>query len=291
MLINEALMMTNVMCRFLLLWIAGCSFRGGLALAADQQPPTVAEESPIQDNSFLIEEAYNQEPGVVQHISFFSYHPESEDWVYTFTQEWPAPGDARHQLSYTIPLVRPEEFGAGAGDFALNYRYQLVGNGAARLAFSPRFSLLLPSGDASSGRGFGGVAYQANLPASIVLAPRLITHFNAGGTIAPNAENDLGEQASVSGFNLGQSFIWLAHSRFNVMLETAWTGQGAVAGPDRSAFSHSLFLSPGIRWAHNFSNGLQIVPGVAFAAGVGPSSGEKALLLYLSFEHPLGRSH
>ncbi|MBI4480013.1 MAG: transporter [Acidobacteria bacterium] len=266
-----------------------CCGLGG-AVAAVQQPSAAAEESPIQDNSFLIEEAYNQESGVVQHISFFSYYTVSEDWVYTFTQEWPIPGDARHQFSYTIPVVRPAGSGAGAGDLALNYRYQLLGGADARLAFSPRFSLLLPSGDAASGRGFGGVAYQANLPASIVLAPRLVSHLNVGGTVAPNAESDLGEQASVSGFNLGQSFIWLAHSRLNVMLETAWTGQGSVAGPDRSAFSHSLFLSPGIRWAHNFSSGLQIVPGVAFATGVGPSSGEKALLLYLSFEHPLGRS-
>ena len=252
------------------------------------QQPAAAVARPIQDNSFLIEEAYNQEPGVVQHISFFSYSTESEDWGYNFTQEWPAPGDARHQLSYTIPVLRPAGSGAGAGDVALNYRYQLLGSGDARLAFSPRFSLLLPTGDAKSGRGFGGVAYQVNLPASIVLAPRLVTHLNAGGTIAPHAENELGEEARVSGFNLGQSFIWLAHPRFNVTLETAWSGQGAAAGPDRTAFAHSLFVSPGIRWAHDFASGLQIVPGVAFAAGAGPSSGEKALLFYLSFEHPFG---
>jgi hypothetical protein len=163
-------------------------------LAAQQ--PSAAGESPIQDNSFLIEEAYNQETGVVQHISFFSYFPENEDWVYTFTQEWPAPGDARHQLSYTLPVVRPGDSTVGVGDVALNYRYQLLGSGAARLAFSPRFSLLLPSGDAQSARGFGGVAYQVNLPASIVLARRLVTHLNAGGTIAPHAENERGEQAS-----------------------------------------------------------------------------------------------
>jgi hypothetical protein len=45
-------------------------------------------------------------------------------------------------------------------------------------------------------------------------------------------------------------------------------------------------LSPGIRWAYNFKNGLQIVPGVAVPFGVGPSSGEKGVFLYLSFEHP-----
>jgi hypothetical protein len=74
------------------------------------------------------------------------------------------------------------------------------------------------------------------------------------------------------------------------MFETAWSGQGAVVDRDRTSFSHSLFLAPGIRWAHDFSNGLQIVPGLAVAAGVGPSSGQHALLLYLSFEHPFGGS-
>src|SRR6185312_16420034 len=52
----------------------------------------------IQDNSFLIEEAYNQESGVVQHISTFE-RADGGDWAYSFTQEWPL-GGIRHQLSY-----------------------------------------------------------------------------------------------------------------------------------------------------------------------------------------------
>lgn len=51
---------------------------------------TFSEEAKkIQDNSFLIEEAYNQEPGVVQHIQLFQYLKKSKEWLYTFTQEWP----------------------------------------------------------------------------------------------------------------------------------------------------------------------------------------------------------
>ncbi|MBI2819082.1 MAG: transporter [Acidobacteria bacterium] len=251
------------------------------------------DQRPIQDNSFLIEEAYNQETGVVQHISFFNYFPDSEEWIYTFTQEWPVPGDARHQFSYTLPVLRlsvSPASGTGLGDFTLNWRYQLVGSGDSRLAIAPRLSLLLPTGDSRLGRGLGGAAVQANLPASVALAPRWVMHLNAGGTIAPRAQNEFGDRASISGFNLGQSFLWLAHSRFNVLLETVWSGQGSVAGPDQTEFSHALFLSPGIRWAHDFRNGLQIVPGLGFAVGLGPSAGEKAIVLYLSFEHPFGRS-
>jgi hypothetical protein len=46
-------------------------------------------------------------------------------------------------------------------------------------------------------------------------------------------------------------------------------------------------VSPGIRWAWNFPTGLQVVPGIAVPIGVGPSRGDRALFLYLSFEHPM----
>ena len=266
--------------------------------SAATSAPLSAETSsdikgPIQDNSFLIEEAYNQEKGVVQHASFFTYFPGSEDWEYSFTQEWPLPGDERHQLSYTLPVLNAAEFpgsGAGLGDVSFHYRYQLLGSGSAPLAVSPRLSLFLPSGDSTGGRGLGGVAMQANLPVSVVLAPRWVTHLNAGGTLAPAAQNELGDTSSITGFNLGQSFVWLAHPSFNVLLETAWTGEGSVAGEDQTGFAHELFLSPAVRWAHDFDNGLQIVPGAGYAVGVGPSEGNRDWVFYLSFEHPFGHS-
>jgi hypothetical protein len=58
---------------------------------------------------------------------------------------------------------------------------------------------------------------------------------------------------------------------------------------DKTEWSNALYLNPGIRWAYNFKNGLQIVPGIAVPLGIGPSAGEKGILLYLSFEHPFRR--
>ncbi len=55
-----------------------------------QTPPS---PPPISDNSFLVEEAYNQESRVVQHISTFSRGSDG-GWIYTFTQEWPFRRDA-----------------------------------------------------------------------------------------------------------------------------------------------------------------------------------------------------
>ncbi|MCU1245270.1 MAG: hypothetical protein JWN02_1180, partial [Acidobacteria bacterium] len=79
--------------------------------SAQTAPPEAP--SPIQDNSFLIEEAYNQDPGVVQHIQTFARATRGDGWVYTFTQEWPAPS-LKHQLSYTLAAARIDgEHGIG----------------------------------------------------------------------------------------------------------------------------------------------------------------------------------
>jgi hypothetical protein len=256
-------------------------------------PSTVKEVSAIQDNSFLVEEAYNQERGVVQHISTFSRMWNSKDWSYTFTQEWPAPGNWRHQFSYTLAGMHAGAFagtGGGMGDTAFHYRYQLIGDGETRFAFAPRLSVLLPTGDVAMGRGLGAVGMQTNLPLSITLHRRLITHWNAGSTFVPHAQNVDGLRASSVGYSLGQSLIFVAHSNVNLMLETWASDFQSVAGAGRTEWSKVRYVSPGVRWAFNFESGLQIVPGVALPIGFGPSAGERGVFLYLSFEHPLKRS-
>lgn len=257
-----------------------------------QQSSAPAPEPGIQDNSFLVEEAYNQNFGVVQHISSFTRFWDSKDWNYSFTQEWPVPRNERHQLSYTLVALHSGAFpgsGAGIGDVFLNYRYQLVGNGDARVAFAPRLSLILPTGDSTRGRGAGSLGLQTSLPLSVVLTRKLVSHWNAGATFLPRAQDASGDRAATTSYNFGQSFIWLAHPRFNVMLESVFARSQAVVANDRTQWTNSLFLSPGIRWAYNFKNGLQIVPGMGVPFGVGPSAGEKGILLYLSFEHPFRR--
>ncbi len=254
-----------------------------------QQDSAPAVEPGIQDNSFLVEEAYNQNFGVVQHISSFTRFWDSKDWNYSFTQEWPVPGDERHQLSYTLVALHSggsPGSGVGIGDVFLNYRYQLVGSGDTRVAFSPRLSLILPTGDSTQGRGAGSFGVQSSLPLSVVLNKKLVSHWNVGTTYFPRAQDTSGDRASSAAYNLGQSLIWLVHTRFNVMLETVFIRSQAVVASDRTEWTNSLFLSPGIRWSYNFKNGLQIVPGIGVPLGVGPSAGEKAVFLYLSFEHP-----
>jgi len=157
----------------------------GVLVAAAATQARAQEPTPppsISDNSFLMEEAYNQEPGVVQHISAFQLFRGADSWAYSFTQEWPL-FSRTHQLSFTVPIQRirnGSSFATGLGDVGVNYRYQLVAG--ERLSVSPRLSLLLPTGRAKSELGAGALGVQVNMPASVVVASKVVTHWNAGST-------------------------------------------------------------------------------------------------------------
>jgi hypothetical protein len=253
--------------------------------------PLTAHRSPltaqIQDNSFLIEEAYNQERGVVQHISTFE-RADGGDWAYGFTQEWPL-GGIRHQLSYTIPVEKIGDLGVGLGDVALNYRYQLAGNPEARTVAAPRFSVLLPTGQEEEGRGTGAVGFQVNLPLTLVLSNQVVTHWNAGATVTPSARNELGAEATTFSRNLGGSLVWLVRPSLNLLVETLWLSEELVVGDGTTRQAVTTVLSPGVRAAFDLAGDLQIVPGIAYSIGLSRAVSEDALFFYLSFEHPFSR--
>ena len=239
--------------------------------------------APIQDNSFLLEEAYNQESGVVQHISTVERAHACGAWGYGFTQEWPLFG-LKHQLSYTIPLVNPGHgSSAGLGDVSVDYRYQLIGDGRSPLAVAPRVSVLLATGDEASGHGGGRMGMEGALPVSAVLAPTLVSHTNASLAFFPEGSTDIDDPGSATQLGLGQSVVWLAHPQVNLLVEAVWERED---GGDLT--QESLFVSPGVRVAFDVGR-VQVVPGIAVPIGLGASSGERMLFLYLSLEHAFRR--
>ncbi len=250
-------------------------------LAISAEPAQAQQREPLSDNSFLIEEAYNQDPGVVQHISNFA-RGSGGDWAYSFTQEWPFRG-RQHQLSYTVPVLHAD--GTGVGDLLLNYRWQLTGSPDAELAVSPRLSAVLPTGSVDHGRGAGSFGAQLALPVSYRAAEALVLHGNAGLTWLPRAETPAGNTAGTVSYALGASAIWLARSRFNVLLEWIWQDNEGVTTGGGTTRERAMFLNPGVRFGWDSPGGLQVVPGVAYTIGVGPSEGEEAVFVYLSFEH------
>jgi hypothetical protein len=240
-------------------------------------------DEPIADNSFLVEEAYNQESRVVQHIGTWMRGRDG-GWAFGFTQEWPL-GGQRHQISYTVPLQHlPGHAGGASGlaDLSLNYRMQCMGVGGGAVAFAPRLSLLVPTGDERRGLGAGGTGMEVNLPLSVKIGDRWVAHTNAGAAWVRASGEGADATPPARRFRAAQSLVWLAGSRVNALLELAWQHDAIRAALDDEDF---LLLSPGLRWAYNLAAGTQIVPGIAVPIGLSPSRGEHALYLYLSVEH------
>jgi hypothetical protein len=245
-----------------------------VAAAAGAEPPAApapAWPEAIEDNSFYIEEAYNQEPRVVQHISNFVWFggaARSRD--YSFTQEWPVGGE-RHQLSYTLPYSWTSG-SRGLGDVLLNYRYQLLEHDAWA-AVAPRVSLILATGPGDGSRP--GV--QLGLPASKRLNAWLAVHANAGATLLPARAGHA--------YSVGASAIGLVHPRLNLMLEllSTFSVLSVPGAPDLHL--DETVLSPGLRYAINLGS-LQIVPGVAVPVRLTGEHKGAGVFGYLSFEHP-----
>ncbi len=236
---------------------------------------------PIRDNSFLIEEAYNQEPGVVQHVLLFARDRATRDWELGFTQEWPFISQ-NHQLSYSVPLIRAGG-ASGIGDVALNYRYRWLAG--SRTESVIRISALLPTGNARRGMGEGGAGVEVNLPVSVDVNRVLAAHWNAGGSVIPSARAEDGTQGAARELFAGTSVVWLVHPALNFLAEAFWS---RTEGPELAGarFAEtSLTLVPAVRGAINLRSGAQIVPGVGLMLDARDGARMTGLLLYLSFEH------
>ena len=258
-----------------------------LCLAA-ARAAVAQDPGPIQDNSFLVEEAYNQDPGVVQHLQLFVWNWKSGGWAWTFTQEWPAPS-LTHQLSLTVLLSdvkRDQGSTTGLGDLALNYRYQLIGGSDAKVAVAPRLSVFFPTGSYARSLGAGSAGLQFLIPASFVLSDRFVTHWNAGVAWTPHARDEHGDRAALVIPNAAASLIYLAKPNWNLLVESLWVRAESVTAEHSVEVAETFFISPGFRYAWNLKSGLQIVAGLGVPIGLGPSHGKYSMLFYLSFEHP-----
>jgi hypothetical protein len=254
-----------------------------LTLAAAPREPVEPALEPLMDNSFLLEEAYNQEPGVVQHIFTFTRDRATGAWALGFTQEWPVP-DERHQLSYTLTFANDGNQGGeqGLSDILLNYRYRVTQG--EEVAFAPRLTAILPGSSADPGVGFRGFGAQLGLPISVKLAPRLVAHTNLGLTWVP--EGRLGAaRAQWLGYAAGQSFVWLTTPRLNLLAELLWSSTEALVAGHTSR-AQTFTVSPGLRYGLDFPGDLQVVVGAALPIGLGPSAGDLSVLGYLSVELP-----
>jgi DtxR family Mn-dependent transcriptional regulator len=159
--------------------------------------------------------------------------------------------------------------------------------GPGRPAFSPRVSLVAPSGSSARGLGGGSPGVQVNLPFS-KQARDVFWHWNAGFTWLPFADANLGvgRRAEANLFSpfLAASAIWRARPMLHLMLEHVLVFEHAVVAPLKTNRSAHLTVSPGLRCGWNFGD-RQLVVGLA--APVTFDGGATAAALgYLSYELP-----
>lgn len=236
---------------------------------------------PVEDNSFLVEEAYNQEPGIVQFIQVWQKSNETDDWGYTFINEIPVMSQA-HQFSYEIPFQFLDVNNkTQLSDVKLNYRYEMFRTDA--VVSTGRVSVEVPSGDYKKGFGTGAAGYEGSMVTSVKLSDKWVQHWNLGAGISPDAKNTTGDKADNSKYFWGFSQIYLFQDNLNFMLEVAGSVEEETTGPKMTSWGQEIVVSPSIRYAIDYKD-WQYVPGIAFPIGVGPNAGANETLLYLSIE-------
>jgi hypothetical protein len=265
-----------------LIAVVAVVFATGSALAEDDDDdPRPA--AGIQDNSFLIEEAYNQKPGEIQHV--VTLQRQYRDWYFGFSQEW-ALGSQTHQLGYSVPYSWLRGEGRrvhGIGDLEITYRYQAWLESATRPAFAPSLTLIVPTGSQSKGLGDGSFGVEFKLPFSKIVSDRVTLHANAGVTHLFDVYG-----RSPTSFMVGGSGIYAFTRDFNFLLESLVEWNQSVNDARELERETSFIISPGVRKAFNFPGDKQLVLGFAtpitFARDKPTDLG---LFFYASFEHSL----
>jgi hypothetical protein len=257
------------------MFTSGAAFVLCAAMAAAQSPPAQnPPQSParvsrfgIPDNSFLIEEAFNQEKGIVQNTVVFQ-RSKSGNWDTGFTQEWPIGGE-RHQFAFAIPyasVTSGDVHYDHIGDIDLSYRLKVSGGEVGTLAFTPELSLIVPTG-----KDTGPAGWAASLPFSKEI-DRLFLHLNVG-----NEWRD-GTTPFIAG-----SAVIAVRPMFNLMLESSTEWAPGDAGRERSTT-----ISPGVRFGWNKGDA-QIVLGVGAPITRGAVR-DHGILLYFSYELPFSKN-
>ena len=245
------------------------------ALARQAPVEPAPEPFRITDNSFLVEEAFNQEAGVFQNI--FTTLRADGAWAATFTQEWPVVSQT-HQFSYTLAWIQGRN--ASFNDALLNYRYQAMLEGPGRPAFSPRASVILPTSTSDDPDAFG---LQFNLPFS-KQSGDVYWHWNAGLTWRPSMKVD-GESLNLQAPFVAGSAILRVHPMFHAMLESVLTSEELPSEPGRTRREQLFTVSPGVRGGWDLGD-QQLILGFAVPVTWGGAERETSAFLYLSYELP-----
>lgn len=243
---------------------------------------TANAQTKLQQNSFLLEEAYNQDIDIYQHFNIMRLDPIAETWNNSFTVEIPLQS-LTHQLSILAPaskvnLLHDSE--AGLGDVQLGYKYQWIDEDP--LAAAPHVRLILPTGDSEKNLGHNALGARATLPVSYNPNDQWSFHANLGAGLTPNAKNYNDDKADLVSIQYGSSAVYSPKPNLNLMIELAGANEQDVTGSNKTEWNDSFYISPGAAFSFETTSGMQIVPGLAIPMDVASSSYE--ILFYFSVQ-------
>jgi hypothetical protein len=171
------------------------------------------------------------------------------------------------------------------GDLVVHYRWQAIDGEGAAPAFSPRVSLIVPSGSVSRGLGQGYPGWEINLPFSKQIRD-IYFHWNAGLTHFPGVTVD-GREYDLLTPRVAASGIWRVRPMVNLMLETVFDWPEEIAPGSDERIARITFV-PGLRTGWNLGASQTIV-GVGAPISHTDGSQRVSLFLYLSHELPFTR--
>ncbi len=239
-----------------------------------------SQEFPLRDNSFFIEEAFNQEPGKVQ--TKFRFFRVEEDTELLVDQEWPL-GSQRHQLSFTLPFrVDPEEELFRLTDVRLTYSLQAQEEDAVRPAFTPRLTAILPTAREEDEEGQGNPGIELLLPFSKQVGG-VYLHANAGTVHRFGVDAGRGEERLLFTPFVGGSAVVQVTPALDLLLETRADFQAQVTGEGGTERETEWLLNPGVRFGGELG-GNQLVAGAAAPLGLAGSLRDVGWFGYISYE-------
>jgi hypothetical protein len=178
----------RVLFRFLSLFLLAAGLSAAQDIDSTNQ--TVQVSTPIQDNSFLIEEAYNQEDGVIQQISTFARLTNSRDWVYTQADEGRCEATStREGVAGSHPNV-VSFTGSGWGGTAFKLPISTGGRRRNQAGGGAQTERFVPCRRPRFGRGSGGLGLQTKLPISIQHSAHLVSPWIAMTIWIPRARDE-----------------------------------------------------------------------------------------------------
>jgi hypothetical protein len=249
--------------------------------AAPRPLPTAAADG-IVDNSFLVEETFNQDPGIIQ-TAFTWVRSEGGDWEGAVGQDWPLRVH-RHQFSWALPWDGGG-LPADVGQLSVSYRYQFVDVSEKTPGVAARVSVILPTGrEADDNR----VGLQAAVPMTVAWR-RFYLHANAGVTWTHHVRSAQGATANLTSPYLAGSVVWPAASMFQLMLEDVVEFDASLDEDARTRRHTTMTVSPGMRSGWNVGRN-QVVLGAAVPIDTGDNGRAVSVLGYVSLEGPFRRN-